>query len=54
MKNSREFDEFTKLTDGLLSVPHEKLKSELDKEKRAKKRKKSKVSSASREANGRA
>lgn len=50
MKNTREFEDFTGLASKLLSVPHGELKAELEKEKRAKKRKKSKISSASREA----
>ena len=50
MKNSQEFNEFTKLTDSLLSVSHDKLKAKLSVEKQAKKRKKTKVSSASRGA----
>jgi hypothetical protein len=48
-----EFDRFTKMTDGLLSVPHAEIKEKLEREKQAKKRKKSKVSSASREAGDR-
>jgi hypothetical protein len=34
-----EFSKFTKLLDRLLSVPHDKIKAEMDAEKRAPKRK---------------
>ena len=50
MKKDHEFDEFRNLTDGLLSVPHSAIKAKLDAEKKAKKRKKSRISSAFREA----
>jgi hypothetical protein len=54
MKSNREFREFEKLTTKLMSVPHAELKAKLDAEKEAKKRKKSKTSSASRVADDRA
>jgi hypothetical protein len=54
VKNSREFDDFANVADRLLHVPHSEVKEKLDAEKKAKKRKKSKVSSASREADGKA
>ena len=50
MKRKSEYDRFKTLADRLLSVPHVEVKAKLDAEKRAKKRKKSKASSASREA----
>jgi hypothetical protein len=50
MKKVNEYNRFTELADKLLSVPHSEIKAKLDAEKNAKKRKKSKVSSASREA----
>jgi len=50
MKNkSRRFDRFNALTTSLLRVSHEEVKAKLDAEKEAKKRKKSRRSSASRE-----
>lgn len=49
-KNSEEYDRFAEFTDHVLAVPHREIKEKLDAEKRAKKRKKSKVSSASHEA----
>lgn len=48
MDKRTEFERFSKMTDDLLSVPHEELKRKLESEKKAKKRKKSKKSSASR------
>jgi len=45
-----EFRRFTGLVDQLLAVPHSEVKEKLDAEKQAKKRKKSRKSSASREA----
>lgn len=48
-KNS-EFGRFDHAMRELLKVPHSEIKSKLDDEKQAKKRKKSKQSSASREA----
>lgn len=53
MKREEEFERFEKMTDGLLSVPHAEIKEKLEREKRAKKRKKPKTSSASREASDR-
>ena len=50
MKNSQELEDFTTLTDKLLKVPHDEVKDKLKRERQAKKRKKSKVSSASHEA----
>jgi hypothetical protein len=52
VKNKGEFEDFTNLAGRLLHVPHSEVKEKLDTEKKAKKRKKSKVSSASREAGG--
>lgn len=49
MKIKNEFEKFTDLTNSLLSVPHSVIKGKLDSERLAKKRKKSKQSSASRE-----
>jgi hypothetical protein len=46
---SRALKKFTELIDRLLRVSHRELKSKLDAEKEAKKRKKSKESSASRQ-----
>lgn len=45
-----EYDSFNALAGKLLAVPHGEVKAKLDAEKRAKKRKKSKASSASRVA----
>lgn len=50
MKTKTEYDRFESLVSGLLKVPHSEIKAKLDAEKQAKKRKKSKTSSASREA----
>ena len=50
MKESREYKAFRNLAGKVLSVPHREIKAKLDAEKEAKKRKKSKASSASREA----
>jgi hypothetical protein len=47
MKKKTEYDNFTELTDKVLAVPHSEIKAKLDAEKRAKKRRKSKKSSAS-------
>lgn len=47
MKKNQKYNEFTKLMDGILSVPHSQIKEKLDAEKKGKKRKKSKTSSAS-------
>jgi hypothetical protein len=46
MKTKSEYARFTDLTDRLLAVPHSKIKAKLDAEKQAKKRKKTKKSSA--------
>jgi hypothetical protein len=55
MKRKSEYRNFSDLADKILSVPHDEIKSKLDAEKNAKKRKKSKKSSAlGREANDRA
>lgn len=54
MKKNEEYDRFTDLTERILSVPHSEIKAKLDAEKKAKKRKKAKQSSASRVANDRA
>ena len=48
MKNSKEYKKFEQLVGDLLAVPHADIKAKLDAEKAAKKRKKSKASSASR------
>jgi hypothetical protein len=45
-----EVKKFTDLVDKLVRVPHSEIKAKLDAEKAAKKRKKAKKSSASREA----
>ena len=47
-KRNIEYQNFADLAGKLLSVPHSELKAKLDAEKAAKKRKKSKTSSASR------
>ena len=44
-----ELERFTGLVDQLLAVPHSEMKAKLDAEKLAKKRKKARKSSASRE-----
>lgn len=49
MKEKTEYENFEKLARGVLSVPHSEIKRKLDSEKRAKKRKKTKKPSASRE-----
>jgi hypothetical protein len=48
MKKRTEYDKFSELVDQVLRVPHSEIKAKLDEEKGAKKRKKSKKSSASR------
>lgn len=53
MKKRSEYNSFQNLTDRLLGVPHDEIKAKLNAEKQAKKRKKPKISSASREANDR-
>ena len=50
MKKATEYDRFESLTRELLKVPHSEIKSALDAEKAAKKRKKARKSSASRAA----
>jgi hypothetical protein len=52
MKKPSEFDNFDRTMRQLMKVPHSEIKAKLDEEKTAKKRKKAKRSSASREANG--
>jgi hypothetical protein len=47
---SKEYANFERMTNKLLKVPHSEVKAKLDAEKAAKKRKKAKKSSASREA----
>ena len=49
-KKLNDYDRFANLTRQLVSVPHSEIKAKLDAEKAAKKRKKSKTSSVSREA----
>jgi hypothetical protein len=48
-KKTNDYDRFENLTRQLVSVPHGEIKAKLDAEKKAKERKKSKTSSASRE-----
>ena len=50
MKKNTEYEAFDNAMEKILSVPHGELKAKLNAEKPAKKRKKSKKSSASREA----
>jgi len=50
MPEKTEFEKFDRTMRELLKVPHSEIKEKLDAEKQAKKRKKSKKSSASREA----
>jgi hypothetical protein len=47
-----DFGKFKKFMTRLVAVPHSEIKAQLDAEKLAKKRRKSRVSSASRAANG--
>jgi hypothetical protein len=47
MKEKTEYDRFEDLMSDLIKVPHSEIKAKLDAEKRAKKRKKVKKSSAS-------
>jgi hypothetical protein len=54
MKEKDEYENFDHMIRELLKVPHSDIKRKLDEEKAAKKRKKSKKSSVSREASGRA
>ena len=49
MKKESEFRRFERTVEELLKVPHSEIKAKLDAEKAAKKRKKSRKSSASRE-----
>ena len=49
MKKDNEYAAFNDLAKKVLAVPHSEVKAKLDAEKAAKKRKKSKTSSASRE-----
>jgi len=46
---SKQFDRFDALVSGVLKVPHKEIKRKLDAERYAKKRKRPKKSSASRE-----
>ena len=48
MKRKSEYENFTNVMDKLAKVPHSEIKAKLDAEKIAKKRKKSRRSSASR------
>ena len=48
-KKSNDYDRFENLTRRLVGVPHSEIKAKLDAEKAAKKQKKPKTSSASRE-----
>jgi hypothetical protein len=52
VKEKTEYDRFENLARAVLSVPHNEIKAKLDAEKKAKKRKKSTASSASRVASG--
>lgn len=47
MKPKTEYDKFTDLVDGVLKVPHSEIKAKLEAEKKQKKRKKVRASSAS-------
>ena len=49
MKNKTEYDNFKDLMGKLIKIPHSEIKAKLDAEKRAKKRKRARKSSASRE-----
>jgi hypothetical protein len=49
MKKQSEYANFSELTDKLIRISHKELQAKLENEKAAKKRKKSKKSSASRE-----
>jgi hypothetical protein len=51
MKKASEYDRFERMTNQIFKVPHSEIKQKLEAEKAAKKRKKPKISSASREAN---
>lgn len=50
VKKSKEYENFERTMTELLKVPHSEIKAKLDAEKAAKKRKKARKSSASREA----
>jgi hypothetical protein len=50
MKRKNEYNPFSELAGKLFKVPHSDIKKKLDAEKEAKKRRKLKVSGASREA----
>lgn len=50
MKKATEYDRFENLARGVLAVPHSEITERLEAEKQAKKRKKSRTSSASRVA----
>ncbi len=54
MKKTNEYDNFENLARRIINVPHSEVKAKLDAEKAAKKRKKPKKSSASREVSDRA
>ena len=54
MTKKDEYKNFENLARQIISVPHSEVKAKLDAEKDAKKPKKSKASSASREEDGRA
>lgn len=54
MKKESEYDKFDRTVTGLLGVPHSEIRAKLEDEKTAKKRKKTKKSFASREANAKA
>jgi hypothetical protein len=47
MKKASEYERFNSTMGELMKVPHSEIKAKLDAEKKAKKRKKSKTSSAS-------
>ena len=49
MKTKTEYDKFSDLMHKLIKVPHSEIKAKLDAEERARKRKKARKSSASRE-----
>jgi hypothetical protein len=48
MKAKSEYDRFETFVRGVVNVPHSEIKAKLDAEKQARKRKKSRASSASR------
>ena len=54
MREKTEFQKFDHTVRELLKVPHAEIEAKLEEEKAAKERKKSKKSSASHEADGRA